>query len=140
MHQFNDLSSPAFYTSQIRHRHYSVGSYYDHKNTSSLHPHRTLYLLGSAPVSPLSRASTTSSESHYHVHHHSPLSSDNISLNALRRVNPFLESNIHPSSISNYDYKRPSSLHRDESNRTTTITYTSPRMTSRSVDRTIPVS
>lgn len=144
-HQFSDLVSPSAYTSKIRRRHYSVGSYYDHKTTTvTLHPNHSLYLLGSAPVSPLSRASTTSSDSHYHIHHYpSPISYDNISFNNLRHVNPFLDSNTYSSSVSNYNYRRTteyrsSSLNREEKSRT--ITYTSPKMTSKSVERTIPVS
>jgi hypothetical protein len=139
VHRFSDLTSPSAYTSKIRHRHYSVGSYYDHKTTTvTLHPNYTHYILGSAPVSPLSRASTTSSESHYHLHHqnHSPMTYDNVSFNALRRVNPFLESN-------DQDYRqttnyRSSSLNREEKSRV--ITYTSPKIISKSVERTIPVS
>ncbi len=114
-HQYSDLStssSPSSYTSKIRHRHYSVGSYYDNKTTTvALHPNHTLYLIGSAPVSPISRTSTTSSESHYHIHHHSPVSYVNVKLNALRRVNPFLETNAF---ISNYEYQQSASLNRDE--------------------------
>jgi hypothetical protein len=132
VHQFSDLTSPSAYTSKIRHRHYSVGSYYDNKTTTvTLHPNQPFYFLGSAPVSPLNRTSTTNNELYYH----SPLSHDNISLNALRRVNPFLESNN--------DYKPPtdyrsSSLDREEKSRI--ITYTSPTITSTSVERKIPVS
>ena len=138
IHQFPDLTSPSGYTSKIRHRHYSVGSYYDNKTTTvTVHPTHAFYFLGSAPVSPLSRTSTTSSESHYHIQHHthqSPLSYDNVSLNALRRVNPFLDSN--------YDHRQPtdyrsSSLNREE--KTRVITYTSPKTTTKSVERTIPV-
>jgi len=133
VHQFSDLTSPSAYTSKIRHRHYSVGSYYDNKTTTvTLHPNQPFYFLGSAPVSPLNRTSATNNELYYH----SPLSHDNISLNALRRVNPFLESNN--------DYKPPpidyrsSSLDREEKSRI--ITYTSPTITSTSVERKIPVS
>jgi hypothetical protein len=146
IHQFPDLTSPSSYTSKIRHRHYSVGSYYDHKkttpttNTNALNPNHTFYFLGSAPVSPLSRTTTTNNESHYHIHpppppppHHSPISYDNVSLNALRRVNPFYESNTY----SNNDY-RSSSLNREENS--WIITYTSPTMASKSVEKTIPVS
>ncbi|CAF1582382.1 unnamed protein product [Adineta steineri] len=145
IHHFSDLSSPSAYTSKIRHRHYSVGSYYDHKTTTvTLHPNHSMYFLGSAPVSPLSRTSTTSSESHYHIHHYpSPISYDNVSLNALRRVNPFLDTNTYSPSVSNYNYRRTteyrsSSLNREDKSRT--ITYTSPKMTSKSVERTIPVT
>ena len=107
--QWPDLTSPSLYTSKIRHRHYSVGSYYDYKTTTvALHLNQTLYLLGSAPVSPLSRASTTSNDSFYQQHqqHASPICYDAISLNALRRAHPFLDSRIHSSSIANYDHSR----------------------------------
>ena len=98
---FSTSSSPLSYTSKIRNRHYSVGSYYDNKTTTvALHSNNTLYILGSAPASPLSRTSTTSSDSHYH----SPVSYGNLTLNALRRVNPFLDTH--------YEYKRSSSLNR----------------------------
>jgi hypothetical protein len=111
------LSSPSSYTPKIRNRHFSVGSYYDNKTTTvTMHPNHTLYIIGSAPVSPLSRASTTSSESHYHLHHHSPVSYGNIPLNALRRVNPFLETNSY---TSNYEYQRSSSLNRDDDHQRT---------------------
>ena len=65
---------------------------------------------------------------------------DNVSLNALRRVNPFLESNH---TYANFDSRqttnyRSSSVNPDE--RTRVITYTSPKITSKSVERTIPVS
>jgi len=137
IHQFSDLTSPSSYTSKIRHRHYSVGSYYDNKTTTvTLHPNHPFYFLSSAPVSPLSRASTTNSESHYHIHHHSPITYDNISSNALRRVNPFLQSNNNDSKRST-DY-RSSSLNREE--KTRIVTYTSPKTTSKSVERSIPVS
>jgi hypothetical protein len=113
---FSTSSSPSSYTSKIRHRHYSVGSYYDNKTTTvALHPNHTLYIIGSAPVSPISRTSTTSSESHYHMHHHSPVSYGNVTVNALRRVNPFLETNTF---VSNYEYPRSSSLNRDDLYRT----------------------
>lgn len=142
IHQFPDFASPTGYTSKIRHRHYSVGSYYDHKTTTvTVNPNHTYYFLGSAPVSPLSRASTTDSESHYHLHHpyQSPMIYDNVSVNALRRVNPFLESNTY----ANFDSRqttnyRSSSVNYEE--RTRVVTYTSPNLTSRSVERTIPVS
>jgi hypothetical protein len=137
IHQFSDLTSPSSYTSKIRHRHYSVGSYYDNKTTTvTLHPNHPFYFLSSAPVSPLSRASTTSSESHYHIHHHSPITYDNISSNALRRVNPFLQSNNNDSKQST-DY-RSSSLNREE--KTRIVTYTSPKTTSKSVEKSIQVS
>lgn len=110
-------SSPSSYTSKIRHRHYSVGSYYDNKTTTvALDPNHTLYIIGSAPVSPISRSSTTSSESHYRIHHHhSPISYGNVPYNALRHVNPFLETNTF---ITNYEHTRSSSLNRDENYRT----------------------
>ena len=108
--QWPDLTSPSLYTSKIRHRHYSVGSYYDYKTTTvALHSNHTLYLLGSAPVSPLSRASTASSDSFYQQQQHpTPICYDAISLNALRRAHPFLDSRIHSSSssIANYDHSR----------------------------------
>jgi hypothetical protein len=136
IHQFSDLTSPSSYTSKIRHRHYSVGSYYDNKTTTvTLHPNNTFYFLGSAPVSPLSRASTTSNESHYHIHHHSPITYDNISSNALRRVNPFVQSNNDTKRSTDY---RSSSLNREE--KTRVVTYISPKSTSKSVERPIPVS
>ena len=136
IHQFSDLTSPSSYTSKIRHRHYSVGSYYDNKTTTvTLNPNHTFYYLGSAPVSPLSRASTTSSESHYHIHHHSPITYDNISSNALRRVNPFFQSNNDSKRSTDY---RSSSLNREE--KTRVVTYTSPKTTSKSVERPISVS
>jgi hypothetical protein len=116
-YQYSDLStsSSPSYTSKIRHRHYSVGSYYDNKTTTvTLHPNHTLYIIGSAPVSPISRTSTTSSESHYHMHHQSPVSYGNATFNALRRINPFLETNTF---ISNNEYSRSSSLNRDENYR-----------------------
>jgi len=118
-YQYSDLStsSSPSYTSKIRQRHYSVGSYYDNKTTTvALHPNNTLYIIGSAPVSPISRTSTTSSESHYHMHHQSPVSYGNATLNALRRINPFLETNTY---ISNNEYSRLSSFNRDENYRTT---------------------
>jgi len=112
------LSSPSSYTPKIRNRHFSVGSYYDNKTTTvAIHPNHTFYILASAPVSPISRTSTTSSESHYYVHHHSPISHDNLTYNALRRINPFLETNNY---ISNYEYKRAPSLNRDDIYRTIT--------------------
>ncbi|CAF4408939.1 unnamed protein product, partial [Rotaria magnacalcarata] len=56
-HQYSDValsSSPSSYTPKIRHRHISVGSYYDNKTTTvAIHPNHTLYIVGSAPVSPL---------------------------------------------------------------------------------------
>jgi hypothetical protein len=105
-------SSPSSYTSKIRNRHYSVGSYYDNKTTTvTITPNNTLYIIGSAPVSPLSRTSTTSSESHYHLHHHSPVAYGNMTLNALRRVNPFLETNTY---VSNYEHQRSPSLNKDD--------------------------
>lgn len=106
LHHYSDystLSSPSSsYTSKIRQRHYSVGSYYDNKTTTvAIHPNNTLYIIGSAPVSPISRTSTASSETHYHILHHSPVSYGSVAFNALRRINPFLE----PTTFtSNYDY------------------------------------
>ncbi|CAF3569819.1 unnamed protein product [Rotaria sordida] len=104
-------SSP--YTSKIRHRHYSVGSYYDNKTTTvTLYPNHTLYLLGSAPVSPLNRTSTTTCESHYHLHHHhSPLSYGTMPLNTYRRINPYTETNT---LISNSEYQPLSSTSIDK--------------------------
>lgn len=145
IHQFPDLASPSGYTSKIRHRHYSVGSYYDHKTPpKTIYPNHTYYYLGSAPVSPLSRTSTSDNESHYQLRsYHSPLIYDNVSLNALRRVNPFLEPPPSVTSYSNIDhqqtnYYRSSSVNPES--RTRVITYTSPRMTSKSVERPILVS
>ncbi|CAF2399841.1 unnamed protein product [Rotaria sp. Silwood2] len=110
-------SSPSSYTSKIRHRHYSVGSYYDNKTTTvTLHPNHTLYLLGSAPVSPLNRTSTTTCESHYHLHHHSPLSYGTIPLNTFRRVTPYIETNT--TLTSNSEYQQSSSLNKTDHNRT----------------------
>ncbi|CAF2829261.1 unnamed protein product [Rotaria sp. Silwood2] len=143
--QYSELSSPLVYTPKIRHRQYSVGSYYDNKTTAvTLNPN---YFLGSAPVSPLSRASTTSSESHYHIHpHHSPTSYDNVSLNALRRVNPFFESNTYSSSstTTTNDHRQTidshlSSLNTDEKTHIT-ISTTSPKITLKSVEKLIPVT
>jgi hypothetical protein len=143
IHQMSDLSSPSLYTSKIRHRHYSVGSYYEHKSTTvALHTNHTLYLLGSAPVSPLSRTSTASNESYYQ---HSPISYENISLNALRRVNPFLDVNLQSSSITNYDRSRTidqcissSCHHRDEHQRSMTAKVVSPTTTTlKSIERVI---
>ena len=115
---FSILSSPSSsYTSKIRQRHYSVGSYYDNKTTTvALHPNHTLYIIGSAPVSPISRTSTTSSESHYHIVHHSPVSYGNVAFNALRRINPFLETNAFPS---NYDYPSSPTSDRNDHYRVT---------------------
>ncbi|CAF1928688.1 unnamed protein product [Rotaria magnacalcarata] len=135
LYQYSDLSSPLIYTPKIRHRQYSVGSYYDHKTTTvTLTPN---YFLGSAPVSPLSRTSTTSSESHYHIHqHHSPKTYDNVSINALRRVNPFFESNAHTSIIETNDSHSASLSNRDD--RTQVTTFTSP--TTSTVEKTIPIT
>ncbi|CAF1156252.1 unnamed protein product [Rotaria sordida] len=138
--QYSDLSSPLVYTPKIRHRQYSVGSYYDNKTTAvNLNPN---YFLGSAPVSPLSRTSTTSSESHYHIHqHHSPTSYDNISLNALRHVNPFLESNINSSSlITTNDYRQITDSYSLLDDKTHIITSTSPKITLKSVEKMIPIN
>ncbi|CAF4737167.1 unnamed protein product [Rotaria socialis] len=133
--QYSDLSSPSIYTPKIRHRQYSVGSYYDHKTTTvTLTPN---YFLGSAPVSPLSRASTTSSESHYHIHqHHSPTTYDNVSVNALRRVNPFFESNAYTTIIETNDSHSAPLSNRED--RTQIITFTSP--TTSTVEKTIPTT
>lgn len=93
-HRFStDLTSPSYYTSKIRHRHYSVGSYYDHKSTSvPLHTNHTLYLLGSAPVSPLSRASIT--PVHDSLHSYSPITYENMPRNPSNRViNPSMDVN-----------------------------------------------
>ena len=118
----SQLTSPSLYTSKIRHRHYSVGSYYDHKSGNvPLHSNHTLYLLGSAPVSPLSRASTTSNDSHYH---NSP-----ISLTPLRRINPFIDAN--------YD-QHQSSIRRNEATRMTTRTYISPPLNIKSIATSLP--
>ncbi len=112
-YQYTNLStssSPSSYTSKIRHRHYSVGSYYDNKTTTvAMHPnHHTLYIIGSAPVSPINRTSTTTSnESHYH----SPVSYGNVTLNTLRHVNPFLETNPF---LPNYERSLSSPLNREE--------------------------
>ncbi|CAF4819467.1 unnamed protein product, partial [Rotaria magnacalcarata] len=71
------------------------------------------------------RTSTTSSESHYHIHqHHSPKTYDNVSINALRRVNPFFESNAHTSIIETNDSHSASLSNRDD--RTQVTTFTSP--------------
>ena len=128
LHHYSDystLSSPSSsYTSKIRQRHYSVGSYYDNKTTTvALHPNNTLYIIGSAPVSPISRTSTTSSETHYHIVHHSPVSYGAVAFNALRRINPFLE----PTTFtSNYDYPPSSpSMSRNDYYRVTSPTHIS---------------
>jgi len=135
INQFPDLTSPS-YTSKIRHRHYSVGSYYDNKTTTvTIHPNHPYYFLGSAPVSPLNRTSSINNESHYHIRHQSPITYDDVSSNALRRVNPFFESNDDSKQSTDY---RPSSLNREE--KTRIITYISPKATSKPVERTIPVS
>ncbi|CAF3725054.1 unnamed protein product [Rotaria sp. Silwood1] len=140
--QTTDLTSPLVYTPKIRHRQYSVGSYYDNKTTTvTLNPN---YYLGSAPVSPLSRTSTTSSESHYHIQQHpSPTSYDNISLNALRRVNPFFESNTYSSSLTTNDYKQTidsytSSLNIDDKNHLNINQ--SPKIILKSSEKIIPIS
>ena len=111
-YRYSDLfSSPSSvsYTSKIRQRHYSVGSYYDYRTTTvTLHPSHTFYLLGSAPVSP----------------HHSPVSYGNVTLNALRRVNPFLDT---ITLKLNNDYRRSSSLTRNDYHRT--IPFSSMKLT-----------
>ena len=105
---YTDLLPSSSYTSKIRQRHFSVGSYYDNKTTTvTLHPSHPLYLLSSAPVSPLNRPGTlTTSEFHYRPRHHSPISTGAATYNALRRVNPFFDSHA-------YEHRRSSSLHRD---------------------------
>ena len=127
-YRYSDLfssSSPVSYTSKIRQRNYSVGSYYDYKTTTvTLHPSHAFYLLGSAPVSPLSRTSATSNDLNYHLHHHSPVSYGNVTLNTLRRVNPFLDT---ITLKSNNDYRRSSSLTRDDYHRT--IPFSSMKLT-----------
>jgi hypothetical protein len=126
--RYPDLISPSSYTPKIRHRHFSVGSYYDNKTTTvAIHPNHTFFILGSAPVSPLGRISTANSDSSYYVQHHSPLVYETIAYNTLRRVSPYVDSNDY---VSPYEYTRPSSLTRDEPYRTTTTTTTySPRET-----------
>lgn len=131
--QYSELSSPLTYTPKIRNRQYSVGSYYDHKTSGvTLNPN---YFLGSAPVSPLSRASTNSSESHFHVQHHhlSPTSYDNVSFNALRRINPFFETNTYSTIVDD---------HRQifDSNSSSSSYYKTEQTKSESVERIIPVS
>ena len=131
IHQFPDYVSPSGYTSKIRHRHYSVGSYYDNKTPpKTVYPNHTYYYLGSAPVSPLNRTSINDNDSHYHLHsYHNPLIYDNAASNALRRVQPFLEPP--PSTYSNVDhrqtgYYRSSSVNPES--KTRVITYTAPRV------------
>ncbi|CAM4899131.1 unnamed protein product [Rotaria socialis] len=116
-HQYSDFalsSSPSSYTPKIRHRHISVGSYYDNKTTTvAIHPNHTLYILGSAPVSPLSR--TAACETHYH----SPISYGNASLNTLRRMTPYFETNT---LLQNYDYQQTlSSSNRDDQRKPATV-------------------
>ena len=112
-----DLSSSPSYTSKIRRRHYSVGSYYDNKTTTvTLHPVHPFYLLGSAPVSPLSRpivtaTTTTTSDAHYLRRHHSPVSYNNASFSALRRITPFFDPYAYGG---NSDYQRSSTWYRDD--------------------------
>ena len=109
-----DLSSSPSYTSKIRRRHYSVGSYYDNKTTTvTLHPVHPFYLLGSAPVSPLSRPIVTSatSDAHYRLRHHSPVSYNSTSFSALRRINPFLDPYAYGT---NSDYQRSSNWYADD--------------------------
>ena len=109
---YSDLAYSSSYTSKIRQRHISVGSYYDNKTTTvTLHPTHPLYLLGSAPVSPRNRPGTlTANEFHYTRRHHSPISTGAATYNALRRVNPFFDNNVY---ASNDEHRRSSSLHRD---------------------------
>ena len=61
------LSAMPSYTSKIRQRHFSVGSYYDNKKTVvTLHPIHPIYLLGSTSISPLNRPSSVAlNEIHY---------------------------------------------------------------------------
>ena len=124
--------SPSVYTPKIRYRQYSVGSYYDNKTKIvGLTPN---YFLGSAPVSPLNRISTSSNESHYYQR--SPSSYDNLSSDPLRHVNPFYELNTYSSSISNNNQRQikdyPSTLSNREQTFTNSITY--------SVEQTIRVN
>ncbi|CAF1338541.1 unnamed protein product [Adineta steineri] len=116
--RYPDLTSPS-YTPKIRHRHFSVGSYYDNKTTTvAIHPNHTFFILGSAPVSPLARSSTANHDSHYYVQHHSPISYETIAYNALRHINPFLDTDPY---LSPYGYQRPSpSLNKDDSYQTVT--------------------
>jgi hypothetical protein len=109
---YSDLAYSSSYTSKIRQRHISVGSYYDNKTTTvTLHPSHPLYLLGGTTVSPLSRPGThTKGEFHYPRRHHSPISTGTATYNALRRVNPFFDNNVY---ASNDEHRRSSSLHRD---------------------------
>lgn len=109
---YSDLAYSSSYTSKIRQRHISVGSYYDNKTTTvTLHPTHPLYLLGSAPVSPRNRpGALTTNEFHYTRRHHSPISTGAATYNALRRVNPFFDNNVY---ASNDEHRRSSSLHRD---------------------------
>ncbi|UJR36375.1 hypothetical protein I4U23_029099 [Adineta vaga] len=119
--RYPDLISPTSYTPKIRHRNFSVGSYYDNKTTTvAIHPNHTFFILGSAPVSPLSRTSATSHDPHYYVQHHSPIGYEDVPYNALRRVNPFLETNEY---LSPHNYKRSTSLTRDDPYRTTMTSY-----------------
>ncbi|CAF2179940.1 unnamed protein product [Rotaria magnacalcarata] len=116
-HQYSDFalsSSPSSYTPKIRHRHISVGSYYDNKTTTvAIHPNHTLYIVGSAPASPLSR--TLACETHYH----SPISYGNASLNTLRRMTPYCETNT---PLQNYDYQQIlSSSNRDDQRKSVTV-------------------
>ncbi|CAF0782207.1 unnamed protein product [Adineta ricciae] len=125
--RYPDLISPTSYTPKIRHRNFSVGSYYDNKTTTvAVHQNHTFFILGSAPVSPLSRTSAPSNESLYYVQHHSPIGFENVPYNALRRINPFLETTDY---ISRSDYRRSPSLTRDDPYRTTTITSHSQQQT-----------
>ena len=87
------------YTSKIRQRHFSVGSYYDNRMTTiTLHPTHPYYLLGSAPVSPLNRPSpsTTCADLSNRRRHQSPISYGTATFNALRRVNPFFDTYSSP--------------------------------------------
>lgn len=67
---FSDYSLAAYpsYTSKIRQRHFSVGSYYDYKTTVvSVHPIHPVYFLGSSTLSPINRPSSSAmiNEVHY---------------------------------------------------------------------------
>ncbi|CAF0889965.1 unnamed protein product, partial [Didymodactylos carnosus] len=85
--ELSSTSSPSSYTSKIRHRQYSVGSYYDHKSTTTATHHHHTCLLGSAPVSPIGRNDILNT----FVVRHSPVSLGSAALSALRRMNPFME-------------------------------------------------
>lgn len=104
--EFSLSSSSSAYTPKIRHRHFTVGSYYDNKTTTvALHTNHALYILGSSPVSPLSRATTC--ETHYH----SPISYTNTPLSTLRLMSPYIETNT---LLPTYDYQRSPASTRDD--------------------------